>query len=384
MTDGGLAVDAIKTIYDFWRVDTDRAQWVGDPSAGGLLRDGYGFDWWPGDFKIAVRVFGPHPELDRPVFRLSVRTDYLCNVDVSTPEFKRLLSNANQVAPTFAICTHPAILPKALAKYGPLTDLGLDLKSSPVWLASAAYLHEGTKDWLPPVFSGFCLLQLIEAQFTAEARARYLGGRADYSKPSGRDSPTSLADILKVEKREVVPSGEQESKWIGTGEFEQIIVNWGYVDSGYGEAFEGGLSIQVPFGHVTAIVFLRTDMRHLRLGYGLHVILKIPYLHELEYIHALSIEMNYIEDRIWSKPGMQFVGNWSAEQWGGAAPGEPDFGPVFNTFIPNLFYQYGLAEILVMDAMRRTKMFREILAPDLIDLPMEEIHNKRLKQEKSR
>jgi hypothetical protein len=90
--------------------------------------------------------------------------------------------------------------------------------------------------------------------------------------------------------------------------------------------------------------------------------------------------MNYIEDRIWSKPGMQFVGNWSAEQWGGAAPGEPDFGPVFNTFIPNLFYQYGLAEILVMDAMRRTKMFREILAPDLIDLPMEEIHNKRFKK----
>jgi hypothetical protein len=47
---------------------------------------------------------------------------------------------------------------------------------------------------------------------------------------------------------------------------------------------------------------------------------------------------------------MQFVGNWSAEQWGGAEPGEHDFGPAFNIFIPNLFYQYGLAEIHGRDA----------------------------------
>jgi hypothetical protein len=96
MTDGGLAIDAIKTIYDSWRVNADRAQWVGDPSAAGLLREGYGFDWWPGDFKVKVRVVGPHPELDRPVFQLSVQTDFLCNVDVTTAKFKRILSGFNQ------------------------------------------------------------------------------------------------------------------------------------------------------------------------------------------------------------------------------------------------------------------------------------------------
>jgi hypothetical protein len=377
MTDGGVAVDAVKTIYDTWRVDADRAQWVGDPSAGGLLREGYGFDWWPGDFKVKVRVSGPHPELDRPVFHLSVQTDFLCNVDVTTAEFKRIVSGFNQGASTFAICAHPTILPKALAKYGSLSDLGLDLKSSPVWLASAAYIHEGTEDWLPRVFGGFCTLQLSYAQFGAEAAAGFLGGRADRSRPSGRASPTSLNSILKVEKFEIVPNGEQPNKWIGTGEFEEIIVNWGYSDFGYGEAFAGGLSIETPFGHTTAVILLRTDIQHPDLGNGLFVILKLPYLHDLASIHALAIEMNYIENRIWSKPGMQFVGNWSAEQWGGAAPGQPDFGPVFNIFIPNLFYGYGLAEILVMDAMARAKMFREILAPDVIDLPMEEIHNRR-------
>jgi len=282
MTEVGLAVDAIKTIYDSWRVEADRAEWVGDPSAGGLLREGYGFDWWPGDFKVKVRASGPHPELDRPVFHLSVQTDFLCNVDVTTPDFKRILSGFNQGVPTFAICAHPTILPKALAKYGSLVDLGLDLKSSRVWLASAAYIHEGTKDWLPRVFSGFCTLQLSYAQFAAEPVTGFLGGRADYSRPSGRASPTSLNSILKVEKWEVVPAGQQPNKWIGTAEFEEIIVNWGYSDAGYGEALAGGLSIETPFGHAAAVILLRTDIQHHRLGNGLFVVLKLPYLHDLE------------------------------------------------------------------------------------------------------
>lgn len=202
MTDGGgLAVDAIKTIYDSWRVDADRAQWVADPSAGGLLREGYGFDWCPGDFKVKVRASGPHPELDYPVFHVSVQSDFLCNVDVTTPEFKRILSGFNQGVSTFAICAHPTALPKALAKYGSPSDLGLDLKSSHVWLASAAYIHDGTKGWLPRVFSGFCALQLSYAQFGADPASRFLGGRADRSRPSGRASPTSLERRLKIRDR---------------------------------------------------------------------------------------------------------------------------------------------------------------------------------------
>src|ERR1700719_3490962 len=84
MTDSvKLAVDAIDRIYEQWMVDPDCARWAGDPS--GTLREGYGFDWWPGDFKVEVRVDGPGPEIDDPIYRLSVRTDFLCDVDVTTP-----------------------------------------------------------------------------------------------------------------------------------------------------------------------------------------------------------------------------------------------------------------------------------------------------------
>lgn len=57
--DHDIAVNAIKEIYQLWQVDANRAQWVGDkPSP----KEPYGFDWWPGDFKVAVRIFGPHPD----------------------------------------------------------------------------------------------------------------------------------------------------------------------------------------------------------------------------------------------------------------------------------------------------------------------------------
>jgi hypothetical protein len=212
--------------------------------------------------------------------------------------------------------------------------------------------------------------------------AGFLGGRADCSTPSGRVSPTSLADFFRVEKFAVVPGGQQPSKLIGTGEFEEIAVNWHCSDFAYSEAFDGGISIETPFGDTTAIVGLVTDMPHHRLGHGLYVILKLPYLDKPEAIHALSIEMNFIEDRIWSKPGMQFVGNWCAEEW--RIRGAPGFGPVFNCFIPNAFYQYGLAKILVIDALERARMFREILRPGTIDLSMHEIHQRRLNQKESR
>jgi hypothetical protein len=77
-----LAVDAINKIYDQWMVDPDCSLWVGDTSPGTILHEGFGFNWWPGDFKVEVRVTGPRPELaQEPIYRLTVRTDFLRDAD---------------------------------------------------------------------------------------------------------------------------------------------------------------------------------------------------------------------------------------------------------------------------------------------------------------
>jgi hypothetical protein len=166
-------------------------------------------------------------------------------------------------------------------------------------------------------------------------------------------------------------------------EFEEILVKWGYSDNGAGHAFDGGLSIETPFAGVASVILVHANMRHPRLGFGLSVMLKLPYLQNVEATRVLAIEMNFVEDRMWSKRGVPFIGSWCVEGWDDV-PEENGFGPVFNCFVPNLFYRYGLAETLVIDAMQRSRMFREILAPDAVDLPMHEIHRRRREQEKSR
>jgi hypothetical protein len=371
-----IAVSAIKEIYDLWKVDSDRTQWVGDTSSEVILREGYGFDWWPGDFKVRVRIYGPHPELDKPIYRLSVQTDFLCDVDVTTQKFKENLSLLNRFSPTFAICTHPTAMSQIAEKYGH-EKFDLDLKSWKVWLASTVYLHEGIKGWLPRFFASLAVLQPIESQFRAKLAMPLLGGNLDCSGPPGRrDSEKTLDDILNVEGSVFAPDGVQQSKWIGTGEFEEIIDKWGRCDTGFGFADNKGLTIETPFGDHTAILLLKTDAPHPRLGNGLLAILKIPLLSKPESANEFCIELNYAEAQLWK--GSAFIGNWCANE--GRVEGETDsaFGPAFSAFIPNFVYRPGIAENLVLYAINRAQWVRRIWLPDAIDLPMHEILSKRL------
>jgi hypothetical protein len=372
----GIAVDAIRAIYDVWGVEADRVQWIGDTSASTILREGYGFDWWPGDFKVCVRVHGPHPELDYPLYRLSVQTDFLCNVDVTTPKFKKNISDLNRNALTFTVCAHPGALAQISEQYGSAGESGLDLKSSEVWLGSTAYVHEESKDWLPRLFSGFAIMQPIEAQFRADLATLLLGGKANRSSPSGGVWTTNLDDILGVDQF-VAHHGQQPSKWIHTEEFEQIVDRWGRSDSGFGTAGKGWLTIETPFGAATAILKLKTDEPHPRLGNGLLITLTLPGLYEDEGRMAdLAIEMNFMEITRWLKVGVPLIGNWSAERWN--LPAGPRFATAFSCFVPNMMYKPGLAENFVLYAMGRAKWFRERYLPDATDLPMHEILNKRL------
>lgn len=99
-----IAVGAIQEIYRLWQIDTDRVRWVGDKPSSDEF---YGFDWWPGDFKVAVRIFGPHPELRSSVYKLSVACDFLTDVDSSAPSFLNNLSRINRFSPTFSLVSLP-------------------------------------------------------------------------------------------------------------------------------------------------------------------------------------------------------------------------------------------------------------------------------------
>jgi hypothetical protein len=282
------------------------------------------------------------------------------------------------MAQTYALCTHPKTLAQSLKESGSsAVELGLDLKSTRVWLGSTAYVHEGTKAWASRMFGALAVLQPIEAQFRANVAALRLGGEVDRSTPPGGTSPTSEDEILRIDQV-LEFHGQSPSKWIGTGEFEEIIERWGRRDSGYGDAGRDWLSLETPFGDDTAMLKLHTDRPHPRLGHGLLVTLTLPYRRRDEsIISALAIELNFMEITRWIKAGPPLIGGWSAENWGQF--GEPVFMPALSCFIPNMMHRDGLAENLVMYAMGRAKWFREKFEPGAIDLPMHEILDKRLK-----
>jgi hypothetical protein len=112
--DQNIAVNAIQEIYRLWQVDAHRMQWVGEKPS---LTEPYGFDWWPGDFKVDVRLFGPHPTESKPIYRLSVGCDYLTDVDVAAPSFLTTLSLLNRFSPTFSLVSLPTSVLDEATKY---------------------------------------------------------------------------------------------------------------------------------------------------------------------------------------------------------------------------------------------------------------------------
>jgi hypothetical protein len=366
-----LAIQAIRHIHDFWEVESHCMEWVGEATADDVFKQGYGFDWWPGDFKVAVRVGGPHPEIEEPVYRLSIRTDYVRNVNLPAPEVARKLSLLNSLSPTFALCTHPASDPH-LSSLRSSTDSNSE--SGKIWLASSFYLDGAAEDWLPRSFGRFALLQPIEAQ--ARLDASWFGGTADCSAPP-RGPGTDFAEILHVE-RPIAEAGQQESAWIGTGEFQEIVDTWGNTVATIGRANEHGLFVETPFGSHTALAQLNANVPHRRLGNGLLATLVVPFFSDLEAAESFCVTLNYVEDQAWSKGRFPLLGNWCAEQMEDRHGAGGRFAPTFSCFIPNVMYQGNLAEHLLAHLLTRAHWVRQTWAPDLVDETLNEIFARRL------
>lgn len=368
MTDiSDIASRTIQEIHELWQIDPEGAQWIGEPSLEAMRDERYGFDWWPGDFKVAVRIYGPHPEIDEPTCRINIRTDFISGVDVGDVEFLSNLNKVNATLPSFAICA----IPKELGQ-----EYDIDLKASDVWLESVGYVHQGIIDWFPKYFGALALLQPIEAQFRVKAVAQLLGGRPECLNEPRPKSDETLDDMLGIEEETFIPQGEGESRWIGTGEFDQIIEKWGRGEFTYGHSNEMGLTLEVSFGEHSSILQLFADQEHPRLGSGLLFFLRLPYAYTYDEAIERAAHLNFQEARLWSKIRMPFLGNWTAVE------GQEDtFWLAYTSFIPNLIYQGGLAENVLLWGMGRARWVREMIEPDAVDMPMPEILMKRLRED---
>lgn len=230
-------------------------------------------------------------------------------------------------------------------------------------------------DWQSRSFGRFALLQPIEAQ--ARLEASWFGGIADHSVPTRGLQDDDIADILHME-RLIVDRGQQESEWTGTGEFQEIVDRWGNTPDTIGGAHEHGLFVEAPFDSNTALVQLNDNVPHRRLGNGLLATLVVPFFSDLESAERLCVELNYVESRDWAKGRFPLLGNWCADQMEDRHGAGGRFAPTFSCFIPNLMYQRGLAEHLLVHLVTRARWVRLTWAPDTVDESLNAIFMRRL------
>lgn len=345
-----IGFEAAKLIADVWQIDDDRTVWERD-----------GFDWWPGHYRVALRVSNGVVVNGVMNYKVSVSTDFIKNVDLDNPMLPPLLHLLQKTAPSFAL----KVIPQEVRDEWQITDC------PSVRLESNAYVDELNISWMPRFFSGMAILSVIEAQIRASEIAENLGAEPDTSAPFGSEL-LDLDEILYVVRDIYLPESGEASRWSETGEFDEIAETYGRLESCFGNGDGKGLTLEVPFGSDTALVQLHTTQAHPRLGNGLLATLKLPVF----LSDPLSMESNWYNLlELIGDSYVPLMGSWVTD-----AMGDEQGVIAFSSFVPNLLYQPGIATNMALWMCGRAKWARETFFSDMDDEPLEEILKRRFER----
>jgi hypothetical protein len=339
-------------------VEQIAAMWQVDPARSVQREDG--FEWWPGDFRVAVtahrRPDGSVPEC----WCLTIRTDFLKDVPVDNEKFVQLTALSAHVAALTCAWVYPPA--ELLQRYG--------IAERPkLWLANSAYVTAETADWLPHFLASMGLMQPTNAQIQAAGTAEIIqGGSPDVSSPRGMKLE-GLDGMLDVAELVFAPRGNEANRWIGTGEFEETAETWGRSDLCFGIGDPQELTLETPFGEASALIRLRTSERHPQLGTGLLGTIQLPIENECNAVAHECARLNFMET-LWTD--IPLFGCWSPHQ---SLNGR--YAPAFTSFIPNALYRPGLATNMALWLFARARWVRMELFPQLRDRAMAEILKER-------
>jgi hypothetical protein len=326
-TDVGIA--AIDQLYKIWQIDEE---WS--------LRDSRSFTWWAGDFRQRVQVDSGREENGIIAYQLSAETDFLAGVDSRPPAIAERLALFNRFASSYAIV--------------------LDAPTGRVSLRSSVVLHDQNAKWIVPYFSRLAIIQPVDAQIKAEAFVEMLGGRCDRSGHPISGERTIHDDMVNVIQALYQPMGEEPSRWLGSGEFEQFCSmadQYGLFSTGGAQ----GLAAELSFGDDTALITADTGQRHPQLGHGLLLLLKLPLTLHKPGADQLAVELNAAEANTFA--GSHLLGGWCSRELSGGRQ-----LLVFASFVPNGAYWAGLVPTLVMNLAQKTRWARSQIAPYAADV----------------
>jgi hypothetical protein len=200
---------ALDEIIQTWSVD-----------ASDVTPTEYGFDWLPGSHLVHVRIHEDERERDGPVrFRITIATDYLRSVPVHDKEFVRQTNEVSSVFfPTYSLVYPPS---EVVDKY-------FDGRRADATLFSSAYVYDDTVKWLSGFLARMSIMQPISAEILSRGVELVGSGSPALAGPSLREA---VNGVLNIHVDFLIPEGEKPSKWIGSGEFEAFIEQYGRSDA---------------------------------------------------------------------------------------------------------------------------------------------------------
>jgi len=330
-----------------------RSVWQADESE--IERFENGFYYWPGHHRVTVKCEQGSAPDDR-TWRITVVTDFARDVDFSKPIAQALLSSMVSLSPTYSWVYAPSEL---VQKY--------EISDSKIWFHSSVYVRPETQDWLPGFFARLAILQPIDAQRLGEPEfAQMLGGKADLAGTKALNSDSCLDDILYIGQEVFAPIGLETCRWIGDGEFEEIIEEFGGYDWCFGTGDSSGLTLETPFGSNSALIRLRTDVKHPALGTGLLVSTQLPVFDTFDATMETCTWLNFFASTSWTN--VPVLASWHPKE-----VREGQFSPACGTMIPNALYAPGLATNFALWSLGLAGWARSTLWPDWEDWSVAEI-----------
>lgn len=338
-----------------------RAVWHADPSRCEDRADG--FDWWPGDQRVSLRVLRSDDPRDRSGLRLSVSVEFLEGIDGSVEEAGDVIHHLGLMAPCYAVQHLSAAVAERLGVR--------DGSRGTVRFVSTVYVRESTLAWLPELFARLVMVALCDAHHRAAKAAELTGARAARSAPGG-GPPSGHADrILGVVEGLFLPAGEADSRWTGSAEFQEIVDNHGSNEVCVGVGDDQGLRLETAFANDTAVVELRSGERHPMMGAGLLVSLQLPFFGSFDEVSAFCERIGHLQAT--SYTGAPLLGTWLAKE---VQPGH--YCPASACFIPNLLYGRGLATNLALWQLTQARWARAMFWPEASDDRISAIIERRL------
>jgi len=296
------------------------------------IRTPNGFTWWPDKNAQTIEMIGEEiGQNDEISYLISIRTDFLCNLDVTDHS----LAAVNALLMVFA------------AMAGPVYSA----ENRTLNLCSLVRVHQGISPWMNSLISVAAVMQIAEARIMANEAARVLGAQeavSGHPVNGVRQYPDKMVDIVA---NLIVPMGNEPCKWTQK-DFQDAVDQYMHGPPSLAARVEGpGCTVEFPFGERSSLCQMRADQPHPRYGNGLFLLQSFP-VGEMSDAEGAKLALVLNEEELIVKPSGYGLGSFAYR----------DECIHFTSFLPNVTYGAGLLPNIYFTNVLRTRQMAIRLA----------------------